>query len=642
MKAEALLPTPEFWNGFLCASEPCPSGTHRHSGINGCHPISNEHKEGSGARLAHDKWMQAHGGKNEEEKGGKTEEKKDDGKNTDRKGRELKPCPKGQHRHSGIKGCHPIASKHKEGSGAQLAHEKWMSRHGDKKKEDDEKEEEKNEEPKSESGSDTESDSSEITPYTDGIAKPPSIQYSKGATIKELKKNNAELYKSYTGDVKSLRSNYDKIDWESDKYKNSKVFEQIFKDYNNKYGKELKLPKGMAKMPKEMFKNQMDTVIRTLEEYPILITRFNGFSTASGSFLMYCEFNNKISYNMSYYQYDWQDRGNPGLKENVTDPITREKTDWFFHFKGSTYGSSVCHELGHAMDNTLFALSMYLQGDYQDDLFGGFDKDAFTTELDQIFQQSNDRNKEVPIYYKRPKDLVVASEIEDRGEFLALKYKGDMKSSTYRELKTLAESMGYKLHDLPYRTDKRGTYEIHIHNPNASTDNANDKKKKYSDLTQEDFAKIEKLTQSNSKMYRKCEQRSMDRIRECEEMYKDLYGVDKIVPTDVYSVYGYYGTKDSDTRANLSMTATVNSSSAPERIAEAFEDVMSRKDKANSMSQLIVCHTEYEMYQIATGKFDMSFKDYITNIVGKDKFKDRIVKMMHRYIPFAMISNGVY
>lgn len=605
-------------------AEPCPAGTHRHSGINGCHPISKPHKEGSGALEAHNKWIATHGGADGKEQGEKKkpDDEKVDGKE-DEKGRKLKPCPEGQHRHSGIKGCHPISNKHKEGSGAELAHNKWMNRHG--KKKDDEDDKKPSEDEKEEDH--TDDDNGEIKPYTDGIDKPISIQYSKGVTERAIKDSNPKLMKGCRDDVKTLRSNFESIDWE--KGTNSKIFDKIFGEYNKKYGKEIKLGKGLSKMPKDMFKSQMEVFIGTLEEYPMLVTRFNGFTAHSGDWLMYCEFGNTLAFNMKYYEKsDNINRDMEGVYKNIRDPITRDETTWGFHFKESTYTNCMCHELGHALDNTMFALSYYIQNKIESGLFDDVDQKDVQNKIVDVLNASNSDI----LHYGRKK-TEITSDIEDRGDYLAIKIKGPMYTTTWANLKQAIKDSGLTMDDAFYGTGKRGQGEIHIKNPIKQK--GEKKAKKFSELTDDDFAKIEKMTQYSANIGVASAEFSKTRIYECEELYKELYNVDKIVPSDVYSIYGYYGTRDSDRRALRGETTYINRQSADERMAEAMSDVMVRKDKANSMSQLIVCHTEYEMYRIATGDFDLSFRDYVKDKVGFDKFSERIIKM--RYIPYAMV-----
>lgn len=523
-----------------------------------------------------------------------------------------KKCPEGYHVHIGFsKNCHPIDKPHKPGTKANA----WHQAHGlvtaEGGKEEDKPKEKKPEEKKEEYEED-ESDK----PFTEGIPKAVSVKESKNISRKAIIESNSKLYKDYTSDIKKMRENLSNADWDNPKMSNAKMFKEIMSDYEERYGLDLKLPSSFSKIPKEVFKSQMENMVTIFEEYPLLVTRFNGFQACGRGALMRCTFDNAIQYHLPSFENSSMIDKDISYKINAKDPISKKDTEWFFHFDGSTRGNSVFHEFGHAFDNTLFALTQYVKGDYSESSFD----DSTIKDLNESLSNIAER-----------RNMKVVQGVEDRGEYLTMVFKGRMYMSSWNDIKTACENAGLVIDENLYGTGKRGECEIHILNPNKS-DKKEATAKKFSDMNHEDFIKMNKVTSWNLKIDVKSDDFSVKRIRECEEMYKELYNLTEIEPSDVYSTYGYYGVSEGNSYARTGSTKRLEGTCAKERMAEAMEDVMHRKEKANSMSQLIVCHTQYEMYQIAMGDFDMTFKDYIKNKVGVEKFKERIVKM--RYLCF--------
>ena len=119
-----------------------------------------------------------------------------------------------------------------------------------------------------------------------------------------------------------------------------------------------------------------------------------------------------------------------------------------------------------------------------------------------------------------------------------------------------------------------------------------------------------------------------DFIKEVESLYLELYKQEEIIPSEVYSGYGYLGDNDEWGRTSVP-NKRVGRDNSHERIAEAFSDVIVRGDKANSMSNLLVSGIQYYIGALLNGNLK-SFTEYMRENYTPETIGERIIK--HRYI----------
>lgn len=525
------------------------------------------------------------------------------------------PCPKGQFRDPKTGKC----IKHSEYK------KRWKEQTEGKEKEDKKKEDEK----KDESDTDSKEEKKpEVEPYDKGIAKPESLKYVMGVTRKEILKDHPEYFEQVKATADAVRGKLnDDSFWTDESHTTAWKIKETLKPFEEYGG--IEVSDKLKSIPVPVVKSILNDFVDTFEEYPYAMASFGGFTTVNenSDCSMWCSYgeDRQIGIKLSEYSSIEKSDNDYEYPIKVYDPIVKgERTDWGFHFKGSTAHSSISHEWGHACDIALFSLRVRCikkekggiasYSIYDQSLLTNLD--MFSDAGSQIrsdFEEMGYRFRATKPYGKNYGEATIS--LDGADDYDMDEIKGYLKSKGYKmqEVKKHWGEIDCKLvpleEDLPFNLDKL----------------------EYSDR-KELRTKSRIASRQTKSLWKEMDTYSKQRVRDCEELYKELYNTE-ILPSECYTRYGYYGAGRSFHEYESGKKVNLTESASQERLAEAMEDVMVRKDKANSMSQLLVAHIEYEYYQLITGKYDLSFKDFIKNEVGLDKFKDRIIKN-RRYFLF--------
>lgn len=560
-----------------------------------------------------------------------------------------KECPSGQHSHFNARNCHDINKPHNPGSGADEWHRKngFITADGENGKvESEDKKKPKDKEKKKPKKEKKDKKIDDFEPYTGGTPKPKSLQRAIGFTADRFKKDNPELYERMDGISKKLVKNIREYDWDKGDVYNSEIADAILYSVLKEYGLEVKQNTmdlfgkfDFDSIPRESMKSVLLDFSKSIEEYPLALLGFNGFGDYPSGLMCYTPDNQKINLRTKYLgkNVNESEDGAHWLK----DPVTKEMVNWDYHFKGSTNGSSVCHEWGHAMEYIIGAMA------YQT-MIRDADEEPPTPSRKKEYK--NFTEEQMGKFTDILDDVGVELQGVDYETESYVTYKMVSKTRFYwydnQELYTLLKKAGARkaeMHTFYGRSMREdGLYEGRI-----TLYKKRDMKKKDKDITIKPKNQRKKFefnkddlnwTKELLSTRMTTKDMSIQRIKDCEEVYKDIFKLEKVIPSEVYSGYGLYGLSVSKSRAKDGSKPRIAELNAGERTAEAFSDVVVRGENANSMSQLIVAHTQYEIYQMTTGDYDMKFKDYINNVVGMDCFSERIIKMIGmRYIPYAFL-----
>lgn len=472
---------------------------------------------------------------------------------------------------------------------------------------------------------------SEVEPYNEGIEKPESLKYVMGVTRRAIEKEHPEYFEQAkaTADAIRGRLNDEKI-WGDTSRSTVSMIEETLQPFDEYGG--ITISNGLEKIPVPVMKSIISDFIDTFEEYPYAMSSFGGFDKVSenSSCTMWCSYgeDRKIGIKPSEFSSMAKSDEDYESPHSLYDPIDKgkERTMWGYHFKGSTAHSSISHEWGHACDIALFSMKVNcLKGRPQ-----ALPSSIYESPLVDTLDSNEERGMEIrDKFYEIGYQAVISIPygknyanvriaLDGADDFDIDKIKSLFKEYGFKVKGRIEKSFGHLWFDLiPIDDSKK--YNLN----------------KLQYTNRKELRKKSRIASHQRKsLWKEYHDYAKQRVNECEEMYKKIYGVKNILPTECYTRYGYYGegrpnrTYFSEEKSKLTDSASV------ERLAEAMEDVMVRKDKANSMSQLLVAHIEYEYYQLITGKYDLSFKDFLTNEVGLDKFKERIIKSS-RYILFS-------
>lgn len=529
-----------------------------------------------------------------------------------------KGCPEGMHTHPNRDDCHPISLRHRVGSMAWKDHVAMGLETPEGEEKPEEKKPEKKE-PKKDEPKEKKEPDAKIKPYTKGAPKPDGLKYTMGFTRTQLKEKCPEYVQKAEESAKAVRDAYDGIEW--DKVDASNV-NDVVDDYLKKCGVDTRALEhswfgkfNFADEPIECAKTTLENFTKVAEEYPYALKSFHGFGTAIGGVESYDPSAQTIEFNHHYFS-----RGNDDFctKTEGKDPETGEITPWGFHYSGTTYNNCVQHEFGHLVDSYVSEMVKQTYVDRpQKPKEPEYKFERFTKETEDAMTDAID------LYLLGSGGVKSVNYDENYGTY-RIYCTGDIYSNYKKDIKQNLKDKGVKgiTSVRAYRSySSNGSVVIYLQTRKIKVETPQEEEKG----ERKKFEGKEGW-QNNLGRARDDEFKSkvlIDRAKECEEIYKKLYGVTKIIPSEVYSGYGYYGV--STTLMDGKKKRTM-STQASERMAEAFNDVMVRGDKANSMSQLYVAHLEYEHYQCMTGDFEKTFYDFIMNDVGKDKFKERIIK----------------
>ena len=558
-----------------------------------------------------------------------------------------KGCPEGMHAHDGSIHCHPVDKPHKPGSKSDIAHRKlglantWYEQHGTTQEEYDK-----------EHGEETEEKTGEESPET-----------PEPETPKEEPKSDEPL-----GSIKyqAVRDMHNTIPEYREKIiKTRNLFEEIKDDpeyadmspsdyYNHIFMPEFGEVKSYTKYGWEVNPNTEKSV---LDQY----------SREEINHLIECQL--EVTENFPAVGFVWSsireypravmafDSGKMGLCINpkkacrdyifmgtetytIKDPVTKEDSVWSFHFAGCNSFNAVQHEYGHAVSRYLACLKASNEYPSQKELekvkldideklknlakdensvfFGASSYSFSHNPLPRMGYKGVRSGQERPEKWRYPYFFIPRT--YTTGEH----WREDDTSKLPKikeELNKVLEGTGFELDEpISYSEDGWTKYAFKV---KKTSDKKGEriqgmmKDKNYEEMVKE-YADSPATTPVQTLMQK-------ERVRECEALYKKIFKVKKIVPSDCYSEYGFYGRGIENYTGKNMPTKGLDDINSDERLAEAFQDVCNRKEKANSMSQLLVAHTYYELAQLTQG-YEGSFEDYIKEKVGMDLFKERIIK----------------
>ena len=492
----------------------------------------------------------------------------------------------------------------------------------------------KNYKPKEETDTDPKEEKNpEVEPYEDGIAKPESLKYVMGVTRKEILKDHPEYFEQVKETAKSVRDklNDDSV-WSDDSHTTAWKIKETLAPFDEYGG--IEVSDNLKKISAPVIKSILSDFVDTFEEYPYAMASFGGFTTINENTdcSMWCSYSEDRQIGIKVSEYSSMEKSDEDYEgiTKISDPIAGgERTDWGFHFKGSTGHSCISHEWGHACDIALFSMRVRSikkernkpipNSIYDQSLLNNLDVNSdMGGQIRADFSEMGYRFRATKPYGKNYGNAVIS--LDGADEYDMEKIKGYLKDKGYKmqEVKKYWGEIECKLvpleEDLPFNLNKL----------------------EYSDR-KELRIKSRIASRQSKSLWKEMDNYSKRRVKECEELYKELYDTE-ILPSECYTRYGYYGAGRRSDEYYSGKKANLTESASQERLAEAMEDVMIRKDKANSMSQLLVAHIEYEYYQLITGKYELSFNDFIKNEVGLDRFKDRIIKSPVKYLLFNSIA----
>ena len=596
-----------------------------------------------------------------------------------------KDCPGGMHAHTGYTECHPLDKPHRPGTSADLYHRQmgiansWYERHGTTQ--DDYDKEHPKDDGKDRTEDNTSDDTSSPSDDSNDYSKVEFKGIMKWDCNKELK---SLMPKEYDRVEKAQR----KLD--SLRYSN-KTNVQIYRAVMGEYFKGQKAraragdgmmfgegvlddtdiemflsPVNINKMPKDIFLSFMDESLKSIRECPFGAYAFQNMTASDKQdceIMHYCWSEGKAGrpgfhFNMKYFK---------GRKlRNEPDRVINakgEETTWGFHFAGErTYADCINHEYGHSLDFMISALQeISSKNQMNPDSKREITRNDLKDLLNEYRTDSSDWNSrfvylsEVGHYRINLKDAPDKKFLLDNN--LVGSTQLDINEKMWNEHKDeildMLKERGYEYiieSDIPNRNSKGKIDELNRGRITVFLKDTTEYK--VSKLPDSEMEKIKEkgltgyCASISSYGYSNVYANTIRRIDECAELYKKIYNVDRIDPTDVYSGYGWAGPRrnaivdvpkgdtpfNREPRANREFDRTREytqlGDACMEKLAEAYSDVMLRQDDANSMSKLIYAHVQYELHQLMTG-YEGTFEDFVRDKIGMDKFERLITKSLN-------------
>lgn len=614
----------------------CPKGTWLDKETGKCIPI--------------DEWKSKYGGKRE-----RTDENKD----------KPKRCPKGKWRDPQTGEC--------------ISQDEWRKRN------------QKNHKPEKEKESFKPRDN--ITPDTSGIAKAPILALTRGHIKKEVEKK----FKPITEQAQTTSEELYAIERPEDF---TRKVGRAFAGTNVNIDERLKLidPAGMV-----MIATDMADVI---SEHPIGVCNLNGIlfteEDDTSSLMFYQPSQRTINFCGGYfktggYYSKWNDKTTDVNTVNTYsvayDPVLKKASDeWSYHPEGSKVGQSFSHEYGHHLVQSLVVAHSHIKEYYKnhpEEIPESYHKkekehqekaQEFKDELLGLLSELGVSETDAMLYVYSATGEVRFSvifrenEMEDGGWDGPVITSGNEK---YRKIVDFMSKKGFKREGKKISPsfighDEQGQEIYHL------TFEFEDPHKSLVFNELPPAPPLDKLLGDRSiqELYQgddydlEIKWEFAGRIvEECEELYKELYGVDEIIPSDAYSGYGYFGPLQDFGKEDYyyeykgrrkrkgkhsweekgdpiyekkkkkpidikDKSYSVRERVAGERIAEAICDCTVRKEHANSMSVLIASAVDYEFYRLATGT-EESFSDFLRANYDFSKAGKPIIKSLsNRYILF--------
>jgi hypothetical protein len=548
---------------------------------------------------------------------------------------EKKDCPGGMHAHTGYTACHPLDKPHRPGSSADLYHQQtgientWYRNHGTTR-EDYEKEHPKDSTPKA-----PESTGEPSEPESESKPKPePESDYRdekvpgvhQWDSMREIKATNPKLYKNVSSAREVLRKYEGK-----EGVKSSQIYKQfaraLLKDVKDGYGKPVEPhinPQLFNRVEPRYAIQFLNDILKSAEECPIgcrAVKDIRLYSNKGSSTLMaYRYYGIGFEVNTAHNLKDRK----IGSKATLTN-LKGEETEWDFHFKGQDTTNSIDHEYGHSVSREISALRMmsdeviprkFIASELREYASKKYDEDDNRPSKERwgmyigeyILPLSGHKYGE-PEYYKYGEirisrcDESIVSDIQKIAERYGCEVKIDKKEKHYKSLDSERPDL-YKF-TLRFEKSKKGI-------PDAI-------KEKFKEDPLSTLDKMEYELDYADKI-------ATERVKDCEELYKKIYNVDRIDPTDVYSGYGFSATSGFDKKISAD---SMKGRSCEERFAEAYADFVIRGENANSMSKLLVAHSQYTYHRCMLD-YEGSFEDFVKDKIGMDKFERLITKSIDR------------
>lgn len=432
----------------------------------------------------------------------------------------------------------------------------------------------------------------------------------------------------------SVNDVFDKFDESDEEYSGANLLKKAFNKETMPWFNEITL-NGINK---EVVDLCIPDIKKTVSEYPLalmMFTKLGGDKTDDS--IAYCNLTGSNKGRIMYGKYFYNPEGrayNRQQYQKLYDPITKEMTDWGFHHQGSNYFDSFSHEYGHLM--------MRIFGEITAQFEVAESRESTEHRKDAWFEENNEMYE----WFKEncPSDFIGRYPSKNdtipynlgKGFSFFIKdgetTRDDVKAFTSKFKKYLKEK-GYKV---KVEDESSGVnYSIKPIDSEVQSKPWHPSQRKLTDVYYADRKSVETPVQFREYFLYTNESDNgvifaniyTDFIDEVEEIYKEMYNVDKIIPSDVYSGYGYLGNnKQWNWKMPKKRTVRLN---AHERVAEAFSDVVVRGDKANSMSSLLVAGIQYYISARFKGE-EKTFTEYMRENYTPETIGERIIK--HRYI----------
>ena len=397
-------------------------------------------------------------------------------------------------------------------------------------------------------------------------------------------------------------------------------------------------------------------IVDTMETYPMGALILNGIEKDIGTWGMcFLPSTQTICYNEFIYCEEGAQLGSKYNYSEVYDPETKKAEKWgFHHFSGSNI-SSFTHEYGHLMNHLLILLSTK--------------NNSLLTSTPKFAEGWDEKKKEIS---QDLEDLDFVSYVSlstdhvDTTISLRIKVKdADDKftkdSDYHKKVFDVLEKYGLREAISTPVTKPKRTYgrnpeyyvDVDISCPPIYRSHIAEPSQELVELISDcnDNLSFKKLlattTFEDNRGNMPMKGIIINLVQECESLYKEMYKVEKIIPSDVYSGYGYLGssTRLEKWRQNKKYTSPekdryepnkdwrgtryasdILENASEERVAEAFADVMVRGNKANSMSSLLVRCVEYNIHRYMSGE-KMTFTEYMREKVDFSKIGEPIIKL---------------
>lgn len=432
---------------------------------------------------------------------------------------------------------------------------------------------------------------------------------------------------------KAVNDVFDKFDESDEEYSGANLLKKAFNKETIPWFKAV----NVGKVTTDTINKCIPDFKKVISEYPIGLNMFTELSDknyngkSSGS-IMAC-YTSSIYNEQGLVFFGSPLHGTPSKSasnreqyELIVDPKTKNVEKWGFHHQNSNYFDSFSHEYGHLMFRIFGTLKFALSENISNIETPESKKkreDAWHEEATEI----SDKIKDIFSEYSRDIRIPEYNMIRDdssRGKFTFLIYDMEKEelAKQIKELKKFLKTKGYNLKTSDFDGSCDFTLEC-VDSENKAWHTSHAEVPSFADeYSMDELRKIYRTPRDDnvweiSKHYK-------DFIKEVESLYLELYKQEQIIPSEVYSGYGYLGNNDGWGPTDVP-DKRVGRDNSHERVAEAFSDVAVRGDKANSMSSLLVSGIQYYIGALLTGNLK-SFTEYMRENYTPETIGERIIK----------------